>query len=140
MKIAVVRESAQDERRVAATPETIGKFIALGAEVAVEAGAGLGASIDDAAYAEAGATLGDRTSVIAGADLILAVQGPEPASLGGAKPGAWLVGALNPFVERARIDGLCRSRAGSAGDGIHAAHHARADDGRAVVAVQPRRL
>jgi NAD(P) transhydrogenase subunit alpha len=105
MKIAVVRESTPDERRVAATPETIGKFIALGAEVAVEAGAGLGVSIDDAAYAAAGAKLGDRATTVGGADLILAVQGPEPASLSGAKPGAWLVGALNPFVERARIDG-----------------------------------
>jgi NAD(P) transhydrogenase subunit alpha len=105
MKIAVVRESAPDERRVAATPETIGKFIALGAAVAVEAGAGLGASIDDAAYAAAGAALGDRAAALSGADLILAVQGPDPASLSDAKPGAWLVGALNPFAERTRIDG-----------------------------------
>ncbi len=105
MKIAVVRESTPDERRVAATPETIGKFIALGAEVAVEAGAGLGASIDDAAYAAAGARLGDRASVVGGADLVLAVQGPDPASLAGVKPGAWLVGVLNPLAERARIDG-----------------------------------
>ena len=105
MKIAVVRESAPDERRVAATPETIGKFIALGAAVAVEVGAGLGASIDDAAYAAAGAALGDRAAALSGADLILAVQGPDPASLSDAKPGAWLVGALNPFAERTRIDG-----------------------------------
>jgi NAD(P) transhydrogenase subunit alpha len=104
-KIAVVRESAPDERRVAATPETVKKFIGLGAEVAVEAGAGTGASIGDAAYAEAGAQIGDRAMVIKDADLILAVQGPEPASIGGAKPGAWLVGTLNPFAERARIDG-----------------------------------
>ena len=105
MKIAVVRESAPDERRVAATPETIGKFIALGAAVAVEVGAGLGASIDDAAYTAAGAALGDRAAALSGADLILAVQGPDPASLSDAKPGAWLVGALNPFAERTRIDG-----------------------------------
>src|SRR5258706_3285880 len=103
MKIAVVRESAPDERRVAATPETIGKFIALGAEIAVESGAGLGASIDDDAYVAAGARVGDRPSVVADADLILAVQGPVPASLNGAKPGAWLVGVLCPYVERARI-------------------------------------
>jgi NAD(P) transhydrogenase subunit alpha len=105
MKIAVVRESTPDERRVAATPETAAKFVALGAAVAVEAGAGLGASISDAAYVEAGAQLGDRSSVVAGADLILAVQGPDPASLGGARPGALLVGALSPFAERAKIDG-----------------------------------
>src|SRR5882724_13321436 len=103
-RIAVVRESAPDERRVAATPETVRKFIGLGAEVAVESGAGIGASIDDAAYTEAGALVGDRPFVVDGADLILAVQAPEPASIAGAKPGAWLIGALNPFAERARID------------------------------------
>jgi NAD(P) transhydrogenase subunit alpha len=43
--------------------------------------------------------------VVGGADLILAVQGPDPATLGGAKPGAWLVAVLSPFAERARIDG-----------------------------------
>src|SRR5580692_7422643 len=104
-KIAVVRESAPDERRVAATPETVKKFIGLGAAVAIEAGAGASASIDDAAYAEAGAQIGDRAAAVRDADLILAVQGPEPGSLSGAKPGAGLVGILNPFVERASIDG-----------------------------------
>src|SRR5689334_14396126 len=105
MKIAVVRESALYERRVAATPETVAKFIDLGAVVAVESGAGLGATVDDQDYAQAGAQLGDRAAVLAGADLILAVQGPEPASLAGANPGAWLIAMLNPFAERARIDG-----------------------------------
>lgn len=104
MKITVLKESAAGERRVAATPETVRKFIALGAEVAVEHGAGAEASIADPAYAEAGATLGDRAAVLAGADILLGVQGPEPASIAGAKPGAWLVAGLNPFGERARID------------------------------------
>ena len=58
MKIAVVSEQAPGERRVAATPETARKFIALGAEVAVEAGAGTGAAITDSDYAAAGAALG----------------------------------------------------------------------------------
>jgi H+-translocating NAD(P) transhydrogenase subunit alpha len=58
-RIAVLRERAQGERRVAATPETVRKLIALGAEVAVETGAGEGASIADADYAAAGATLCD---------------------------------------------------------------------------------
>jgi NAD(P) transhydrogenase subunit alpha len=104
VKIAILREGAAGERRVAATPETVKKFKGLGAELAVEAGAGEGASIVDAAFAEAGAAIGDRASVIAGADLLLGVQGPEPASLAGAKSGAWLVAGLNPFGERARID------------------------------------
>ncbi len=105
MKIALLAEQAVGERRVAGTPETVKKLIALGATVAVEAGAGQGASIDDAAYAAAGAAVGDRASAIADADILLAVAGPAPDSLTGAKPGAWLVAGLNPFGERARIDG-----------------------------------
>jgi NAD(P) transhydrogenase subunit alpha len=105
LKIAVLREAAEGERRVSATPETVKKFVGLGAELAVETGAGDGALISDAAYAAAGATVGDRSSVIAGADIILGVQGPDPASLNGVKPGAWIVAGLNPFVERARVDG-----------------------------------
>lgn len=104
MKIAVLREGADGERRVAATPETVKKFTALGADLAVETGAGAGASIADQAFADAGASVGDRASVLAGADIILGVQGPDPASLAGAKQGAWLVAGLNPFGERARVD------------------------------------
>ena len=104
MRIAVLKEGAANERRVSATPETVKKFIALGAEMAVEAGAGAHASISDQAYADAGATVGDRASVLAGADIVLGVQGPEPDSLTGVKQGAWLVAGLNPFGERARVD------------------------------------
>lgn len=104
IKIAAVREGAPGERRVSASPETVKKFIALGAEFAVEASAGADASISDQAYVDAGASVGDRAAVLSGADIILGVQGPEPASLAGVKPGAWIVAGLNPFGERARID------------------------------------
>jgi NAD(P) transhydrogenase subunit alpha len=104
VKIAVLAEQASGERRVSATPETVKKFIALGAEVAVESGAGDTASIADEAYAAAGATLGDRAATVAGADILLGIQGPDPASIAGAKPGAWIAASLNPFVERARVD------------------------------------
>ncbi len=104
MRIAVLKEGAANERRVSATPETVKKFIALGVDMAVEAGAGAHASISDQAYIDAGATVGDRASVLAGADIVLGVQGPDPDSLGGVKPGAWLVAGLNPFGERERID------------------------------------
>lgn len=103
MKIAVLGEGADGERRVSATPETIKKFIGLGAEVAVEKGAGAGATIADTAYQEAGATLGTRADVIKGADILLGVQGPDPKSLNGVKPGAWIVAGLNPFGERGRV-------------------------------------
>ena len=108
LKIAVLAERAADEKRVAATPETVKKLAARGAEVAVEAGAGLAASFADADYAASGAALGDRPATIAGADLILGVQGPDPESLAGARPGAWIVASLNPFGAgdqgRARVE------------------------------------
>jgi len=104
VKIAVLREQAEGERRVAATPETVKKFIALGAEMAVEAGAGESASCADADYAAAGAKVGARAATLKGADIILGVQGPDAKSLAGAAKGAWLVASLNPFGERARVD------------------------------------
>ncbi|UXC93703.1 MULTISPECIES: NAD(P) transhydrogenase subunit alpha [Sphingobium] len=104
MKIGIVKEMAPGERRVSGTPETVKKFKALGAEVAVEAGAGLSAAISDADYAAMGATVADRAATVADADIILGVQGPDVASIAGAKPGAWIVAGLNPFVERARVD------------------------------------
>ena len=104
MKIAVLRETAEGERRVAASPETVKKLIGLGATVSVEAGAGVGARIADDAFAGAGATIADRAGVIADADLLLGVTGPAPETLTGVKPGAWLAASLNPFGERARVD------------------------------------
>ena len=109
MRIAVLRESEEGERRVAATPETVKKFAALGASVAVEAGAGEGASIADADYAAAGAEIGSRAEAVREADIILSVQGPDPASLAGARPGAIVAGALNPFGRRAEVDALAAS-------------------------------
>ena len=104
MKIGIVKEMAPGERRVSGTPETVKKFTALGATVAVETGAGLSAAISDADYVAMGATVADRAATVADADIILGVQGPDAASLAGARPGAWIVAGLNPFVERARID------------------------------------
>ncbi|MFC4595908.1 NAD(P) transhydrogenase subunit alpha [Sphingobium tyrosinilyticum] len=104
MNIVILKEMAPYERRVSGTPETVKKFKALGADIAVESGAGLSASISDEDYAAMGATVTDRAAAVSGADIILGVQGPDPDSISGAKPGAWIVAGLNPFVERARID------------------------------------
>ena len=104
VKIGIVKEMAPGERRVSGTPETVKKFTALGAAVAVETGAGLSAAISDADYVAMGATVADRAATVADADIILGVQGPDAASVVGARPGAWIVAGLNPFVERARID------------------------------------
>jgi NAD(P) transhydrogenase subunit alpha len=104
MKIAVLKETAEGEHRVAATPETVRKFIALGAELAVEKGAGEAASCPDADYAAAGATVAPRAATLKGAGIILGVQGPPPVDLEGVAADAWLVAGLNPFGERTRVD------------------------------------
>ena len=109
MKIAVLRETADAENRVAATPETVRKLIGLGAELAIEAGAGAGAAIADAAYAEAGATVADRAATIAAADLVLGVQGPAVADLPGIKSGAMLAAILSPLGDRGRIDDYAKA-------------------------------
>ncbi|MFC7537580.1 Re/Si-specific NAD(P)(+) transhydrogenase subunit alpha [Sphingomonas sp. GCM10030256] len=105
MKIAVLKETAAGETRVAATPETAKKFIALGAEVAVEQGAGATASISDDDYRSAGAAVASRADVLAGAGVILCVTGPDPSSLAGTSAGTLLVGSLDPFRRREAIDG-----------------------------------
>lgn len=102
-RIAVLKEQAPGESRVAATPETVKKLIALGAHVAVESGAGAAAAIADADYAAAGAMLGSRKDVVAKAEILLGVQGPDATSLKGCAKGAWLVAALDPFGQLARI-------------------------------------
>ena len=108
MKIAVLKELADGEARVSASPETVKKFVALGATMAVEKGAGESAAVADTDYQEMGATIGTREAVLKDADIVLAVQGPDPQSLKGIKKGAWLVASLNPFGERERVDAYAK--------------------------------
>ena len=103
-KIAVLKETAAGETRVAASPETVKKFIALGATVSVEKGAGLSASISDAEYEAVGATLGTATAVAKDAEILLGVQGPDPKALKAVAKGAWIVAGLDPFGQRKRVD------------------------------------
>src|SRR6476661_4368164 len=103
MKIAVLKEMA-GETRCAAIPETVKKFVALGADVAVENGAGESASISDADFEAAGARLGSRAAVLKSAGIILTVDGPDAATLKDAEKGALLVGALNPIRQRPAVD------------------------------------
>ena len=104
MKIAVLKETP-DETRCAVVPETVKRYHALGAEVAVERGAGEHASVTDADFEASGAVLGSRAEVLAGAGIILVVSAPEPATLSGAQAGALLVGALDPTRRREAING-----------------------------------
>ena len=109
LRIAVLKERAPGETRVAATPETVKKFVALGAAVAIEEGAGESASVSDAAYREAGAELGSAAEVAKDADIVLGIQAPDVALLEGAKPGAWVAALFDPFGQRARVDGYAKA-------------------------------
>ena len=103
MRIAVLKE-AGDETRCAAIPETVKKFVALGTEVAVETGAGKGASVPDSDFEAAGANIGSRAEVLKDAGIILAINGPDAATLKEARSGALLVGALDPLRRQQAVE------------------------------------
>ena len=110
MKIAIVRERFEGENRVAATPETVGKLIALGASVAVEKGAGLGSRILDKDYEAAGATIGDSAdATLKGADVVLTVRRPSVGSLAGVAKGALVIGALDPYGNDQDVAALAKA-------------------------------
>jgi len=96
MKIAVPAETG--EPRVAATPETVKKFIGLGATFAVQAGAGAASLIPDADFQAAGATLApDAATTVLDADIVLKVRRPTEAELKAYKPGALVVASMDPY-------------------------------------------
>ncbi|RCJ08330.1 NAD(P)(+) transhydrogenase (Re/Si-specific) subunit alpha, partial [Cupriavidus necator] len=96
MYIGIPRETRVGETRVAATPETVRKYVAQGHKVVVQAGAGVRACQPDSAYEAVGATIGTATEAL-GADLVLKVRAPEITELAHMKPGVVLIGMLNPF-------------------------------------------
>ena len=97
MRIAVPVE-LEGETRVAATPETVRKFIALGAQVAVQAGAGLKSGVLDSEYVAAGASIAvSLREAMADADVVLAVRRPHASALKGVKPGAAVVCIADPY-------------------------------------------
>ena len=96
MLIGVPTETTVGETRVALTPETAKKLIAQGHTIALQAGAGVAASATDAAYASLGVQITDAAGAL-GCDLVLKVRSPSVTELGLVKPGAALVGMLNPF-------------------------------------------
>ena len=105
--IAAAHETAPGERRVALTPETCRKLVAAGAQVQIARGLGDGAHFPDQAYADAGAQLvEDNHALLADADLVVCVQPPSAAAIAAMKPGAVLVGSLQPQADSARAEAL----------------------------------
>lgn len=101
MKIAVVKEQQPGEKRVAISPETVKKYVELGATVHIEKGAGEASAITDEEYSKAGATLQDKTSVLENADILLQVQ--PSGDMENLKKDAIIIGFLDPFGQSDKL-------------------------------------
>ena len=107
MKIAIPKETREHETRVAGVPETVKKLVALGAEVVVQAGAGDGASLPDAAYEAAGATIAKTfAATVKGADVVLKIQRPTEAEAKSLAKGQMLFCTMSPYGDREMLDSL----------------------------------
>jgi NAD(P) transhydrogenase subunit alpha len=110
MRIAVPAEAKGVETRVAATPETVKKFIGLGASVSIEKGAGLEAGISDADFEAAGATIArSAKDVMKDADIVLKVRRPADAEMKNLKSGAIVVAIMDPYGQEAALAGLAKA-------------------------------
>jgi H+-translocating NAD(P) transhydrogenase subunit alpha len=107
MIVAVPREAAVRERRVALVPETVARFAKLGATVCLERGAGAAAAFPDSLYAQAGATFADEVrSLAAGADAVVTVGRPSDEVLTALRPGTTVIGFFNPLGDPAYVKRL----------------------------------
>ena len=101
MKIAVLTERRFGETRVATTPETVKKLVALKHVVAIESGAGLSAGVRDEDFVAAGATVGSAADALKGADIVFKVRAPDSAELAAYPKGVALAGLLEPYAAKA---------------------------------------
>jgi NAD(P) transhydrogenase subunit alpha len=106
MRIAVCRESALDERRVALVPESVARLVKAGHEVRVEAGAGIAAGHGDDAYRAVGAEVGPMARVLEGAEVVAVVRAPAPEAVDRLPAGSLLVGLLQPATPGALLERL----------------------------------
>ncbi len=104
MRLAIPRETHPGENRASVTPETVKKLVRLGADLAIEAGAGAGAGFSDEAYAAEGASVvTDRDSLFGSADMVLRLRKPELDEVAKLKAGCIHVSYLDPFNEHELI-------------------------------------
>ncbi len=103
--IAVTSES-EDEPRVAVSPDTVKKFVALGAKMRIEAGAGAKSRFSDDAYRAAGAEIVSRPEALYGADILLTVRRPAMEEVAALKPGAIVAGMVDPYGDRSALAAL----------------------------------
>ncbi len=115
MKIGVVKERRPHERRCAVSPDSVKKYVAAGAEVLIETGAGIGSAVTDAAFEAAGAKIvPDARAALSDADVVLKVQRPMTAAegtdeLGLMKRGALLAAILNPYGAKEAVNGYAQA-------------------------------
>ncbi len=110
LNIAIPAETQTLEKRVAASPETVKKLVAMGCTVHVQKGAGAGASFTDQAYKDAGAKIAaTATDTYKGADIVLKVQAPTAAESKNLKKGALLLALMSPHANGALIQDLAKA-------------------------------
>ncbi len=110
MQIGIPTETRADERLVAATPKTVAQLVALGYDVVVQRGAGVGATFDDAAYEAGGARIGDADEVW-GSEVVAKVNPPSTDEVATLRTGATLIAMLSPasrpeLLEQLRARGV----------------------------------
>jgi H+-translocating NAD(P) transhydrogenase subunit alpha len=112
MLIGVPAETEVAETRIAATPETVKKFVALGIDVAVERGAGIGAGVSDSEFLSAGARLADSSEALRG-DVVLKVRRPNADETARLKSGALVLASMDPYGHTDAIEALAKAGASS---------------------------
>jgi NAD(P) transhydrogenase subunit alpha len=109
VKVAIPKERAADERRVALVPDTAAKLIAATLEVSVESGAGAGAYIPDDAYEKAGVkVVKSADALLKDADAVLKVQAPDASEVGQLKSGSVLISFLQPATQADIVKALAK--------------------------------
>ena len=110
LKIAIPKETADFERRVAVSPETVKKLVDFGALIMVENNAGEGASIPDEHFKKAGATIAKgKDDLYKNADIILKVQAPNESEIGRIPKNALLIASLAPYANEDLLQALAKN-------------------------------
>jgi H+-translocating NAD(P) transhydrogenase subunit alpha len=111
MRVVILKERVAEEHRVAATPDTVSKILKLGAEVAIETGAGLAAGYEDSAYVTAGATVGDdATKLLSSSDIFLTVQSLYSPEISGNLPkDSTVIGMLSPYEKGTQLKAIAEN-------------------------------
>jgi H+-translocating NAD(P) transhydrogenase subunit alpha len=107
MRIAIVDETSQGEPRVAASPETVKKYLALGASIIVQSNAGLAAGVSDADFKTAGASIAKTAAdALKDADILLKVRRPVDAEIKALKKGAVTIAIMDPYGNEAALKSM----------------------------------